>query len=211
MTRYWIASIVWPSLADQQPEVGPGAGRPRRRRRPRGRRSGSAPRSRRRSRSTSSRSARVASSLSSRAAAASRRAASTGREHARRRESHAEQPALALGEHLEADRRLGRGPGSKPLELAQRVPLRLADRVAGGLDLEGTASPGGHRLRAPPFFFRFTRRGCRSTADRRRLRRHGGCLGRRALPSFGGSLPGRRPRRSSSAGGTFVLAARAVA
>ena len=56
------------------------------------------------------------------------------RDHARGREADAEQAALALRDHLEADLALVE-PGEAPLELAERRPLGLADRLAGPLDL----------------------------------------------------------------------------
>src|SRR5581483_8200364 len=75
-----------------------------------------------------------------------------GCEHARRRRADPEQPALALVDHLEAD---GAAVERRRavLELPQRVPLRLADRLARAL-----GGQLGHR-RLPPFFLRLTRRG----------------------------------------------------
>src|SRR6266542_3781869 len=58
--------------------------------------------------------------------------------------------SLSLGDDLEANRGLVE-TGLLPLELPQRRPLGLADRLAGRLDLEI------HQRRA--FFLRFTRRG----------------------------------------------------
>ena len=78
------------------------------------------------------------------------------REHARRRSAHAEQAALALGQHVEGDR-VAVEARVEPLELAHRLPLRLADRLARGFDLEDGVLCA-HRL-PPRFFFRFTRRG----------------------------------------------------
>ena len=75
--------------------------------------------------------------------------------HPRRREPDAEQAPLAFRDDLEADRRLV-DPGAKLLELTQRGPFRLADRLARGFDLQGLRL--GH-LRAPRFL-RLTLRGC---------------------------------------------------
>ena len=74
------------------------------------------------------------------------------RQHSGRCIADAEQPALALGEHLELDGRLVE-PGRELLELPKRLPLRLADGLAGRLDLELAAH------RPPRGFFRFTRLG----------------------------------------------------
>ena len=85
------------------------------------------------------------SSLSSPAAAGRRRTAaapSTRGDHPGRRIADAEQPALALRDDLEADRRLVE-PRRQPLELAQRLPLRLADGLARRLDL---GSPVARRV-----------------------------------------------------------------
>ena len=73
------------------------------------------------------------------------------RDDARRRVADTEQSALALREHLEADRGLveARLPA---LELAQRRPLRLADGLSRRLD----DHVAGHR-RARFFFLRTTR------------------------------------------------------
>jgi hypothetical protein len=60
------------------------------------------------------------------------------RDHTGRSKTNAEQPALALGNHLELDRRLVQAR-LELLELAQRRPLRLADGLAGGLDLQPRA------------------------------------------------------------------------
>src|SRR5581483_5944317 len=79
-------------------------------------------------------------------------------DHARRGIADAEQAALALGDDLELHRGLVQ-PGMAQLELAQRRPLRLADRLAGRLD-----GHVGHRLRAVPFFRR-TLRGCPAGRD----------------------------------------------
>src|SRR5207253_10001002 len=72
-----------------------------------------------------------------------------------RRETNAEQPSLALRDDLEANRRLVE-TGLTLLELAQRRPLSLADRLAGSLDADLFLDR--HRL-VLCFFFRFTRRG----------------------------------------------------
>src|SRR5439155_24657784 len=60
------------------------------------------------------------------------------RNHAGRSKTDTEQAALALGDHLELDRRLVE-PGLELLELAQRRPLRLADGLPRGFDLEQPA------------------------------------------------------------------------
>src|SRR5919202_5051312 len=78
-----------------------------------------------------------------------------GSDHARRRVADAENPPLALGDDLEPNGRLVE-PRREPLELSQRGPLRLADRLAGGLDLERLLGLGAHRR---AFFFFFTRLG----------------------------------------------------
>ena len=104
--------------------------------------------------STSSRTRAAASRLVVGARAARRRSGRVGRrDHARRRVADAEQAALALGDDLEANAALS-SPGASALEVAQRLPLRLADRLPGRLHGDLAA----HR-RAPPFF-RLTRRGC---------------------------------------------------
>ena len=83
-----------------------------------------------------------------------------------RRVAHTEQPALALGDDLEPNGALVE-PRMELLELAERSPLRLADGLAGRLDL---AEVLHHRLA-----FRFFR----LHAARRRRRR--GRLGLRRL------------------------------
>ena len=60
------------------------------------------------------------------------------RDHAGRGKTDTEQAALALGDHLELDRRFVE-PGLELLELAQRRPLRLADGLPRGFDLEQPA------------------------------------------------------------------------
>src|SRR5262249_22285927 len=62
--------------------------------------------------------------------------------------------ALALGHDLEAHGRLV-DARIEPLQLAERLPLRLAHGLSGGLDPEVVA-----HLRAPPFFLRRTWRCC---------------------------------------------------
>src|SRR3954453_23547546 len=76
-------------------------------------------------------------------------------DHAGRREAHSQETTLTLGHDLEANSGLVQ-PGLLPLELPQRRPLGLADRLSGRLDLEL------HQRRA--FFLRFTRRGWLVTA-----------------------------------------------
>src|SRR6266542_2171263 len=71
----------------------------------------------------------------------------------RRRIADAEQAALALGDDFEANRGLV-DPGPQPLELAQRCPLRLADRLPRRFDEQLL----GHRRAR--FFFLRTTRGC---------------------------------------------------
>ena len=120
---------------------------------------------------------------SARRARRGRSASSTRRDHARRRVADAEQAALALGDDLEANRRLVEAR-VQALELAQRRPLRLADGLARRLDRDARSVTRGARR----FFFRLTcarlRRGGFGAGFGRRLR-----LGRR-LPStsalFGG-------------------------
>src|SRR5205823_12553650 len=63
------------------------------------------------------------------------------RNHARRREADTEQTALALRQHLKADRGLV-DPRLELLQLAQRRPLRLADGLAARLDLQSL----GHQV-----------------------------------------------------------------
>ena len=78
----------------------------------------------------------------------------------RGRVANAQQPALALREHLEVDGRLVE-PRREPFELAQRMPLRFADGFPSRLDLERLAH------RRARFFFRFTRRGEPALAEGR--------------------------------------------
>ena len=84
----------------------------------------------------------------------------------------------------------------EPLELPQRLPLRLADRLAGGLELD-EAGVGAHR-RPPRFFFRFTRRGAAGVddcGDRGGLGRHPRLVGHRCCCGLGCCpLLGRRAR-----------------
>src|SRR6185437_6802649 len=90
-----------------------------------------------------------------------RRARSARGDDTGRRVADAEQAALALGDHLEADARLVE-PGHGELEVAQRLPLRLADGLARGLDRDLVDRARGailaHR-RAPPRLRRCVR-GC---------------------------------------------------
>ena len=128
-----------------------------------------------------------------------------GREHAGRRVADAEQAALALGEHLEADRGLVERR-REALELAQRLPLRLADGLAGRLDRRARRVTA----RAPPFF-RFTRRGCGWARSARGLG-FGGSVGAPlpapplpAAASVGGE-PSRRGRTSAAASASSARA-----
>src|SRR5207302_10067248 len=80
------------------------------------------------------------------------------RDHASRSKTDTEQAALALGDHLELDRRLVE-PGLELFELAQRRPLCLADRLPRRFDLELLV----HRRAR---FLRLTFRGCEGAAAR---------------------------------------------
>ena len=143
--------------ADQQAQIASGARDeelvlPLAARRPGRRSRARPPRARRaRGRGARARSRRRAAAPGSRAAA--RAGDGSRRNHPRRRVADAEQAALALAHDLEGDARLVE-PRRQPLELAQRLPLRLADGLAGRLDRD----VGAHR-REPPFL-RLTRRGC---------------------------------------------------
>jgi hypothetical protein len=109
-----------------------------------------------------------------------------GRNHPRRRVADAQQPALALGDHLKPNRRLV-DPRLELLELAQRCPLRLTNRFARRLDLEA------HR-RAFLFFLRLTRRGCAGAAG---AGAGSGATAGAGATSFGGV---REVRRSGGCG-----------
>src|SRR5262249_17973262 len=75
-----------------------------------------------------------------------------GRDHPRGREAHPEQPPLALGDDLKLDRGLVE-PRTELLQLTERRPLGLADRLACGLDLQLVAHRRARLLR-------LTLRGC---------------------------------------------------
>src|SRR5262249_34978137 len=72
-----------------------------------------------------------------------------GADAPRGRVAHPKAPPLPFLQSLDPPRRLV-DRGLEPLELAQRLPLRLADGLAGRLDRD--------QRRGPPFFF-LTRRG----------------------------------------------------
>ena len=74
------------------------------------------------------------------------------------RHADAEQPALALGDHLERDR-VASKPRKAALELAQRHPLGLADRLALRLDDRISRGKSVVAHRRDRFFLRRTRRG----------------------------------------------------
>ena len=95
----------------------------------------------------------AAGPLSSRAGRGRRDLALSGRrDHPRRRVADAEQPPLAFRENLESHRGLVERRDEE-LELAERPPLRLSDRLAGRLD----RAVGAHLRPCPRL--RFTRRG----------------------------------------------------
>src|SRR3954451_12384369 len=116
----------------------------------------------------------------------------------------AENAALALGHDLELHRRLVE-PGMPPLELTQRCPLRLADRLAGRL---GRQVRDLVHLRLVRFFLRRTWRG-RCEPDGAGV----GCGGSRLAPSplepssFGG---GRELRLSMTGAGVFPTRRRVI-